>query len=168
MAFSNRVHNPDVTPPDVFLQSDACERFMGRWSRRLAPRLVDLAAVPVQDSVLDVGSGTGALTFAIAEAVPTADVTGIDPSSAYVRDGQAHAPGGRIRFLSKNGPSRSTWRSAPSTTTGCPSSVDRDRQARMRCRSRTRHAHRSRPGFAADCSAVATMDRSRCERPRGR
>jgi SAM-dependent methyltransferase len=88
-----------VTPPDLFLQGDAYERFMGRWSRRLAPRLVNFAAVAAQDSILDVGSGTGALTFAIAEAVPTANVTGIDPSSAYVREGQAHASGGRVRFL---------------------------------------------------------------------
>jgi SAM-dependent methyltransferase len=88
-----------VTRPDIFLQGDAYERFMGRWSRRLARRLVDFAAVAAHDSVLDVGSGTGALTFAIAEAVPTANVVGIDPSPAYVRESQAHASGDRVRFL---------------------------------------------------------------------
>jgi SAM-dependent methyltransferase len=88
-----------VTPPEIFLQGDAYERFMGRWSRLLARRLVDFAAVAAQDSVLDVGSGTGALAFAIAEAVPTANVTGIDPSPAYVLEGQARASGGRVRFV---------------------------------------------------------------------
>jgi SAM-dependent methyltransferase len=72
---------------------------MGRWSRRLAPLLVDFAGVAGQQSILDVGSGTGALTFAIAEAIPSARVTGIDPSVAYVRDGQARTSDGRVRFL---------------------------------------------------------------------
>jgi cyclopropane fatty-acyl-phospholipid synthase-like methyltransferase len=39
---------------------------MGRWSRRLAPLLVRFAEVREGDSVLDVGSGTGALSVAAA------------------------------------------------------------------------------------------------------
>jgi SAM-dependent methyltransferase len=87
-------------PPqqDIFAESDAYERFMGRWSRRLAPLLVKFAAVEEGDSVLDVGSGTGALAFALA-ALPGVRVTGVDPSSAYVRDAQARTPGDRVRFF---------------------------------------------------------------------
>ena len=76
----------------MFVESDAYERFMGRWSRRLAPLLVTFASVRDGDSVLDVGSGTGALAFAIVEAVPSARVTGVDPSGAYVRYAQARTP----------------------------------------------------------------------------
>ena len=39
----------------------------GRWSRRLAPLLVRFAGVQHGDTVLDVGSGIGALTAAVAE-----------------------------------------------------------------------------------------------------
>lgn len=84
---------------EIFVESDAYELFMGRWSRRLAPLLVTFASVAERDSVLDIGSGTGALAFAVAEAMPSARVTGVDPSSAYVRYAQARTPGDRVRFL---------------------------------------------------------------------
>jgi SAM-dependent methyltransferase len=85
--------------PDIFLASDAYERFMGRWSRRLAPRLVAFAAVDPRDSVLDVGSGTGALAQAIADAMPSVRVIGVDPSVAYVREARARTASDNVRFL---------------------------------------------------------------------
>jgi SAM-dependent methyltransferase len=86
-------------PREMFIQSDAYERFMGRWSRRLAPRLVKFASVEEGNSVLDIGSGTGALALAIAEAMPLAPVTGVDPSPAYVRDAQARTASDRVQFM---------------------------------------------------------------------
>ena len=83
----------------MFADSAPYERFMGRWSRHLAPLLVKFAGVRDLDDVLDVGSGTGALSFAIAQGMPSAHVTGIDPAAAYVADANAHAPTERIRFL---------------------------------------------------------------------
>ncbi len=83
----------------IFAASDDYERFMGRWSRRLAPLLVKFASVEEGDSVLDVGSGTGALSFALAEAIPSVRVTGVDPSSAYVGYAQGRTPNDRVRFL---------------------------------------------------------------------
>lgn len=83
----------------IFVESDAYERFMGRWSRRLAPLLVKFASVREKDSVLDVGSGTGALAFAVLEAVPSVRLTGVDPSSAYVSYAQARTPSDRVRFV---------------------------------------------------------------------
>jgi SAM-dependent methyltransferase len=76
----------------MFSESDGYERFMGRWSRRLAPLFVTFAGVTEGDRVLDVGSGTGALSAAAA-AVESVRVTGIDPSPAYVRYAQEHADG---------------------------------------------------------------------------
>ena len=68
----------------MFADAEAYERFMGRWSRLVAPLLLDFATVPNQGQVLDVGSGTGALAFAIADRSPAVHVVGIDPSAEYV------------------------------------------------------------------------------------
>jgi SAM-dependent methyltransferase len=83
----------------IFGASDAYERFMGRWSRRLAPQFVKFASVAGSDCVLDVGSGTGALSMSIIEAVPSVRVTAVDPSRAYVRSAQEQAPGRRMRLV---------------------------------------------------------------------
>jgi SAM-dependent methyltransferase len=84
---------------DMFADSHPYERFMGRWSRRLAPLLVTFAAVEDGDAVLDLGSGTGALASALVGAAPSVRVTGVDPSSAYVRDAAGRARSDRVRFV---------------------------------------------------------------------
>jgi SAM-dependent methyltransferase len=68
----------------MFGDAEAYERFMGRWSRLVAPRLVDFAALPEAGRMLDVGSGTGSLALAIAERDRRARVVGIDLSKEYV------------------------------------------------------------------------------------
>ena len=87
-----------VTQNNMFAESDAYELFMGRWSRTLAPIFVKFAGVAERDSVLDIGSGTGALAFTIANAVPSTRVTGVDPSSAYVKFAQSKSPNDRVTF----------------------------------------------------------------------
>lgn len=67
----------------MFRDAEAYERFMGRWSRILAPQLVDFAGPRDSGRVLDVGSGTGALAFSVAERNPHCLVLGIDPSQEY-------------------------------------------------------------------------------------
>ena len=81
----------------MFSESDGYERFMGRWSRRLAPLFVTFAGVTKSDRVLDVGSGTGALSVTAA-AIESVQVTGIERSPAYVRYARAHARGDGVRF----------------------------------------------------------------------
>jgi SAM-dependent methyltransferase len=68
----------------MFGDAEAYERFMGRWSRLVAPRFAAFAALPEGGRILDVGSGTGALAFSIAELDRKARVLGIDPSAEYV------------------------------------------------------------------------------------
>src|SRR4051794_22763906 len=70
--------------PEMFGNAEAYERFMGRWSRLIAPLFVQFASLPRPARVLDVGSGTGSLAFTILERAPQARVLGIDPSSDYV------------------------------------------------------------------------------------
>jgi len=83
---------------DMFSESDAYERFMGRWSRALAPRLVRFAGVRDGERLLDVGVGTGALTEAVAAAAPRGTVVGIDPSEGYVAFARKSHPDERLRF----------------------------------------------------------------------
>ena len=66
---------------------DGYELQIGRWSRRLAPLFIEFAGVRAGAKVLDVGSGTGVLSSALAEYPTIGAVHGIDFSPAYV----AHA-----------------------------------------------------------------------------
>jgi SAM-dependent methyltransferase len=50
---------------DCWHVGEAYERYMGRWSRRLAPRFVRWLEVPAGQRWLDVGCGTGSLVAAI-------------------------------------------------------------------------------------------------------
>jgi SAM-dependent methyltransferase len=82
----------------MFAHAHAYEPFMGRWSRRLAPLFVEFAGVQPGESVLDVGSGTGALGSAIVEARPRTQVIGVDAAPAYVSTARMRAPKG-VRFM---------------------------------------------------------------------
>jgi SAM-dependent methyltransferase len=82
-----------------FAESAAYERFMGRWSRQVAPLLVRFAGIRDGQAVLDVGSGTGALALAVAQAAPSSRITGVDPSASYVSYAQERAPTERVRFV---------------------------------------------------------------------
>jgi SAM-dependent methyltransferase len=82
----------------MFSAGGAYERFMGRWSRELAPLLVKFAGVRNGDAVLDVGSGTGALTAAVVAVAPSSRIIGIDPAAPYVAFAQTRRPGDLVRF----------------------------------------------------------------------
>jgi SAM-dependent methyltransferase len=76
----------------MFENAEAYERFMGRWSRLLAPLLVDFSNLGETGRVLDIGSGTGSLAAAAARIKPGIGVTGIDPSPEYVSFAQSRNP----------------------------------------------------------------------------
>jgi SAM-dependent methyltransferase len=89
---------PVIEVRRMFSAGDAYERFMGRWSRELAPLLVTFAGVRDGNVVLDVGAGTGALTAAVAAAAPSSRIIGIDPAAPLVAVAQARHPLGLVRF----------------------------------------------------------------------
>jgi SAM-dependent methyltransferase len=78
--------------------AEAYQQQMGRWSRRLAVGFIDFAAIGNPGSILDVGCGTGSLTFVLAERFPHARLTGIDFSQSYVDYARAHAPNRDMTF----------------------------------------------------------------------
>jgi SAM-dependent methyltransferase len=69
---------------DAWAQGDLYERYVGRWSRQVAPRFVRGLNQPAGLRWLDVGCGTGALCAAIVEQSSPASVTGVDPSPGFL------------------------------------------------------------------------------------
>lgn len=71
---------------------------MGRWSRLVAPLMIEFAKLSDHGQVLDVGCGIGALTFTIAELRPHCNVIGIDASKDYINFAKSHNRSARVRF----------------------------------------------------------------------
>jgi len=71
---------------------------MGRWSRVMAPLLVEFACVRDGDNVLDVGCGTGSLTRALLESGPRVRVTGFDGSADFVEIARRNVNDDRATF----------------------------------------------------------------------
>ena len=78
--------------------AEVYQQHMGRWSRRLAVGFTEFAAIGNPGSILDVGCGTGSLTFQLAERFPHALLTGIDFSQSYIDFARAYALDRHISF----------------------------------------------------------------------
>ena len=70
---------------------------MGRWSRRLAPLLIDFAGIGAGD-VLDVGCGTGSLAFALSQNPTLRSIRAIDFSPVYIEHAKRLSRDPRVQF----------------------------------------------------------------------
>lgn len=79
---------------------DAYERYMGRWSRRIAEPFVIGLGEPRGIRWLDVGCGTGALSSTVLELCEPASLVGIDSSDGFLESARARFAdhGDRVRF----------------------------------------------------------------------
>jgi SAM-dependent methyltransferase len=75
---------PDTASRMFGNDSDAYERYMGRWSRLIAPEFLRNLDTSASASWLDVGCGTGNLTQAILESCDPASIHAIDTSSGFI------------------------------------------------------------------------------------
>jgi ubiquinone/menaquinone biosynthesis C-methylase UbiE len=89
---------PNTAAAAGFQNAEAYEEGMGRWSRRLAPLLIRFGGLSDGDGVLDVGCGTGSLTFTLPEIANVTRVTGIDLTETFVEFAHAHNNDPRISF----------------------------------------------------------------------
>src|SRR5260370_16777580 len=78
---------------DTWERGDPYERYVGRWSRRLAPRFLAWLHVPAGRRWLDVGGGTGALSAAILDHCTPSALTSIEPSEGFLEAPRRHPPG---------------------------------------------------------------------------
>lgn len=69
---------------DTWERGNPYERYVGRWSRRVAPRFLSWLDVPAGRRWLDVGCGTGALCAAIVDRCSPSSVAGVEPSEGFL------------------------------------------------------------------------------------
>jgi SAM-dependent methyltransferase len=76
--------------------ADSYERYIGRYSRALAPRFLEFSGVR-EGPVLEVGCGPGSLTAVLAERFGAASVAAVDPSETFVAACRQRVPGADVR-----------------------------------------------------------------------
>lgn len=72
------------------------EQLMGRWSRLLAGPFISFTGVATGERVIDVGCGTGSLTFALPQAAEVAEIAAIDYSPVFVEEARRRNADPRI------------------------------------------------------------------------
>jgi SAM-dependent methyltransferase len=80
------------------VDADAYDRFMGRYSVRLAPSFADFAEIAPGQRVLDVGCGPGALTTELVHRLGASDVAAVDPTEQFVAAARERHPGVEVRI----------------------------------------------------------------------
>jgi SAM-dependent methyltransferase len=81
---------------DSWNEGDPYERYVGRWSQRVAEEFLDWLDLPPSLRWLDVGCGTGALTAAIWTKCRPASIIGIDPSEGFLAKARARLDGNAL------------------------------------------------------------------------
>jgi SAM-dependent methyltransferase len=83
---------------DTWAAGDHYERYMGRWSRQIAPRFLDWLGAPADAVWLDLGCGTGALTQAILARAAPRSIVAVDQSADFVAHARAATSDVQVRM----------------------------------------------------------------------
>jgi len=78
---------------DTWESGSPYERYVGRWSRQVAPPFLSWLGVPAGRRWLDVGCGTGALCAAIIDGCAPASVAGVEPSEGFLKTARENLAG---------------------------------------------------------------------------
>ena len=74
------------------------EQLMGRWSKKLAPLFIEFAGLGDGEKVLDVGCGTGSLTFALTTFADLGEISAIDYSPVFIEAANRRNTDPRVRI----------------------------------------------------------------------
>jgi SAM-dependent methyltransferase len=87
-------------PRSTYYASDgaAYERFLGRWTQRLAEPFLDFAALPAEGDALEIGCGTGSLALALARRRSRGRVIAIDVAEPYLAYARTREDADRVVF----------------------------------------------------------------------
>lgn len=83
---------------DTWERGSPYEQYIGRWSRRIAPRFLAWLDPPAGGRWLDVGCGTGALSASILDRCAPRTVVGVEPSEGFLKLAMRNL-GGNVRLL---------------------------------------------------------------------
>jgi SAM-dependent methyltransferase len=84
---------PERPLSDTWERVDPYESYVGRWSRRVAPKFLAWLEIPAGQRWLDVGCGTGALCAAIVDHCAPSSVIGIEPSEGFLKTARENLAG---------------------------------------------------------------------------
>jgi SAM-dependent methyltransferase len=78
---------------DSWESGDPYEKYVGRWSSRVAPLFLSWLNIPAGRKWLDVGCGTGALCAAIVDHCSPSSVFGVEPSEGFLKTARERLAG---------------------------------------------------------------------------
>jgi len=84
--------------PGLWGAGESYERYMGRWSRQVAPAFVDWLGLQSGGACIDIGCGTGVLTAALLEGAAVARIVGIDSAPGFLDLARARVADPRVTF----------------------------------------------------------------------
>ena len=91
-------HTMQAESKELWGASDAYERYMGRWSRKVAVQFLNWLEVPPGASWVDIGCGTAVLTAAIVDSHQPSSVVGIDTSATFLETARHELTDPRVSF----------------------------------------------------------------------
>jgi SAM-dependent methyltransferase len=88
----------ELVVKDRWANSEAYERYVGRWSSRVGEQFLDWLDAHTDARWLDVGCGTGALTERIVASNAPRHLIGVEPSDAFLIAAKGCVAGDNVEF----------------------------------------------------------------------
>lgn len=83
---------------NLWIGATAYERYMGRWSRKVAPKFAEWVDASPGADWIDIGCGTGELTVAVLAKCKPSHIVGIDSAAAFLQMAEARVSDPRVQF----------------------------------------------------------------------